>query len=382
VCEGPEKSGRKSARKRGHRDVRRQGIAQRQEGVSQKETVVFRRCHEEVPPCLNGGENEYQQQNDTRHVEGLLVHGTAPGGMVRAACAGSGRVPVIPDSMTIARKIILSHAILLAGAPVNAEFPLVPVQNPLRQLARELPAGMIRARQGSAVPVWDISAYTERADTPMTNVTSFHSSQDRQQELTDPLNLVVLRHWEQLRGERPAPDRKELDLRALAPALRWLGILERRESELRYDWRIAGSGLCDAWGYELRGTEAMTGMPRFERDTILRLFDRVITTCQPALMRMSLKIGLGERRCPAEALALPLADASTGRMLVAFVLVPQCPPGIPCHPVMEDAELHFLRLIWTEPVPGRAQPQLPPHSPVVRRKGIFTVIEGGRGRKG
>ncbi len=216
----------------------------------------------------------------------------------------------------------------------------------------------------------------------MTNVTSFHTAQDRQQELTDPLNLIVLRHWEQLRGERPAPDRKELNLRVLAPTLHWFGILERRDSELRYDWRLAGSGLCELWGRELRETEAMTDMPRFERDTILRLLDRVITTCQPALMRLSLKIGFGNRRCPAEALALPLADESAGRLLVAFVLVPHCPPGIPCHPAIEDAELHFLRLIWTEPVPGHTQPQLPPHSPVVRRKGMFTVIEGGRSRNG
>ncbi len=214
----------------------------------------------------------------------------------------------------------------------------------------------------------------------MTNVTSLHTAQDRQRELADPLNLVVLRHWEQLRGERPAPDRKELDLRILAPALRWLGILERRNSELRYDWRLAGSGLCEMWGHELKGTEAMTDMPRFERDTILRLLDRVLTTCQPALMRLSLKTGFGNRRCPAEALALPLTDERTGRLLVAFVLVPHCPPGIPCHPVVEDAELHFLRLIWTEPVPGHVQPQLPPRSPMVRRKGMFTVIEGGRGR--
>ena len=217
---------------------------------------------------------------------------------------------------------------------------------------------------------------------PVSNVTSLHETPASRGWLRNRLNLALLRHWERLRGERPAPDLRELNLREIAPVLGWLGIVRRRAESQRYDWRLAGSALCELWGEELTGREALGGLPRFERETLLRAFDRIVTTGQPALARLSLTMAGGAQRVSAEMLALPLRDEASGETLVALTLIPDRYAGQPGLLRVNDAELSHLRMIWTEPVPGMQASQAAPAAPARRAERAFRVIEGGLARRG
>ncbi len=214
----------------------------------------------------------------------------------------------------------------------------------------------------------------------MSNVTPLHASPAARGRLRNRLNLTLLRHWEQLRGERPAPELQELNLRAIAPLLGWLGIVRRRPESQRYDWRLAGSALCEIWGEELTGREALTGLPRFERETLLRALDRIVTTGQPVLARLSLTLRGTAQRVAAEVLALPLHDATSGETLVALTLIPDRYADQPGLLQVNDAELSHLRMIWTEPVPPAGAQAAQAH-PVRRVESPFTVIDGGLAHK-
>jgi len=66
---------------------------------------------------------------------------------------------------------------------------------------------------------------------------------------------AVYSYWEQLRGTRPCPERVEIDPRDIAADARHLFLLEDvGDGNIRF--RLAGTALLDAFGYDLRGMSA------------------------------------------------------------------------------------------------------------------------------
>ncbi|MEL6977135.1 MAG: PAS domain-containing protein [Pseudomonadota bacterium] len=71
-----------------------------------------------------------------------------------------------------------------------------------------------------------------------------------------PNTKALYHYWEELRGERAAPYRSELDPRAISSLLESTFILEHpRSGPPRF--RLAGTRLCDQFGMELRGMSAL-----------------------------------------------------------------------------------------------------------------------------
>lgn len=212
----------------------------------------------------------------------------------------------------------------------------------------------------------------------------------------------LFRYWEQLRGERPAPDKEELDLKHLGPMLPWLALLQCRSEladgaleaefageDVAFVWRLMGSGLVMLLGAGLEGQEAFAGWEAFERSTLGRMLRNVVRRHQPFVAQLRLMDSIG--RLKVEMLALPVRSRVDGTTLALVAMIPLEEHYITFGPARRG-ELLSLRSIWTVPVPGAG--------PVRRAAGgsgggagqavpagggtgfaPFTVIEGGLSRR-
>jgi len=62
----------------------------------------------------------------------------------------------------------------------------------------------------------------------------------------------LLSYWRRLRGERSLPRKDEIDPRAIKDHLAF-SFLVQRDGEDRFIFRLAGTGLCELFGQELKG---------------------------------------------------------------------------------------------------------------------------------
>jgi hypothetical protein len=165
-----------------------------------------------------------------------------------------------------------------------------------------------------------------------------------------PGSRAIFRHWEAIRGESSAPHRDDLDLRQLCQFVSWLFIMERSPRTGGYLWRLAGSKVCELWRRELTGSEVLTGLDRFEVETIQRLLDGVSRNLQPCALRLRLTTSLGQM-IDAEIIALPLR-ARDGSIHVFGGVLPFRDAEALGHERIAGIELSGARTIRTEPVPG------------------------------
>ncbi len=81
---------------------------------------------------------------------------------------------------------------------------------------------------------------------------------------------ALYNYWERLRAGRPCPSRAEVDPRDRAGDARHLFVLEDLgQGNLRF--RLAGTALIDAFGYELRGMSARSVMEGQARESFVAL---------------------------------------------------------------------------------------------------------------
>src|SRR6185436_9837763 len=62
----------------------------------------------------------------------------------------------------------------------------------------------------------------------------------------------LLTYWRRLRGDRLVPHKSEIDPRAIKDHLAFAFLLQR-DSDDRFTFRLAGTGLCELFGLELKG---------------------------------------------------------------------------------------------------------------------------------
>lgn len=62
----------------------------------------------------------------------------------------------------------------------------------------------------------------------------------------------LLTYWRRLRGDRLVPRKDEIDPRAIKDHLAFSFLIER-DGEDRFTFRLAGTGLCELFGLELKG---------------------------------------------------------------------------------------------------------------------------------
>jgi hypothetical protein len=86
---------------------------------------------------------------------------------------------------------------------------------------------------------------------------------------------ALYKYWEALRGQRPCPYRSEVDPRDMQGDARHLFLLEDLgEGNVRF--RLSGSALEDAIGFDLRGMSARTIMAGKARESFLALVSETL----------------------------------------------------------------------------------------------------------
>ena len=166
-----------------------------------------------------------------------------------------------------------------------------------------------------------------------------------------PGTRALFSFWEKIRGEKAAPGRDDLDLRQISPIVPNLLILERDHLHQTYKWRLAGSEICQLYRQKLTSTNALAGWGSFERTTLKQLFNTVVTSLQPCLVRFQLTTDTGPM-VGAELLGLPLLARNGMRFHIFGGIFPLCDISQLGYGTITYMELSAARSIWTEPLPG------------------------------
>lgn len=186
-----------------------------------------------------------------------------------------------------------------------------------------------------------------------------------------PGSRHLFSYWNGLRGDRAAPARQEIELRALASILPWLGIIERQARPRRHRWRLAGTGIGRMWGTGLTGAAVAADWAEVYRRALARALDGVCERRQPFVARLKATSAEGEL-LGIELFAAP-AETGDGKAVQTLCgVLPFRDPEWLGHVPLVDIELSRLTAIWLGPLPDEISRLQGPTAPRLR------VIRGGR----
>ncbi|MBO6759045.1 MAG: PAS domain-containing protein [Roseibium sp.] len=203
-------------------------------------------------------------------------------------------------------------------------------------------------------------------------------------------------YWDELRGQRPAPNRSEIDPGQIRGLLGDTFILESEPSkDVRY--RLAGTRLCSAHCRELKGRNFLRGWGDKDREALESLIAAVREDAAAAVLGIA---GHTEQRqqLHMEMLLLPLHVPGEGRVRILGSCTPMDRPyWLGLHPLMRQS-ITSLRLVWPDerpmflngstkvsnPILPRFKAEdMPVSTPALprgaeRRVGHLTVYAGGK----
>ena len=190
-----------------------------------------------------------------------------------------------------------------------------------------------------------------------------------------PGTRALFSFWEKIRGEKAAPNRDDLDLRQISALVPNLLIMERDHLHQTFKWRLAGSEVSQLFRRKLTSTNALAGWSSFERNTLKQLFNAVVTSLQPCLVRFHLTTDTGQV-IGAELLGLPILARNGMRFHIFGGIFPLRDVSNLGYGAVTFVELAAARSIWTEPLPGdKLVASL--NRPDIRPGGL-KLIKGGR----
>lgn len=184
---------------------------------------------------------------------------------------------------------------------------------------------------------------------------------------------MLLGLWRDLKGDRPAPARGDLDLRQVRRQAPWLFILEPAGEANDFTYRLAGTAMCAFLKTEMTGASFFSGWDRFETGAISRALGAVTVKLQPAHFRLRYLTNRGQK-IGADMLALPMTARDGYSVHVLGGLFPHGSPDIWSYDSLTPADLVGVRLFdgKADELPVRMPPEPP------RR---FRLIPGGLGRR-
>ena len=159
---------------------------------------------------------------------------------------------------------------------------------------------------------------------------------------------ILFSYWNQLRGSRSAPERKNVDPTQIRDALSNTFILEATEKG-RFSFRLAGSHLCSAYCRELKGRSFEHLWNDKDRDAVKTLIKAVTQDHAVALVTFE-GVSQSSNKMNFETILLPLRHngSSTNRILGAMSADDE-PYWFGAQPIIEQ-RITGLRLIWPDDI--------------------------------
>ena len=197
-------------------------------------------------------------------------------------------------------------------------------------------------------------------------------------------------YWNELRAGRIAPQRLEIEPSRIAGILSETFMLERIDAGT-YQFRLAGTRLCEMFGSELRGKNFLDGWSEQDRHVLER--DLATIGEQGAAAVLSIEGIVDTRhRVELDANLLPLLHAGKITRIIGVMSPTTAPHWLGSEP-LRSRHLKHHRLIWPDGRPhamlarmGRQTPFQPalaaPGVRLVKSEGRrFRVVDGGRSDK-
>ena len=193
-------------------------------------------------------------------------------------------------------------------------------------------------------------------------------------------------YWNEVRAGRLAPQRLEIEPSRIAGILSETFMLERIDAGT-YQYRLAGTRLCEMFGSELRGRNFLNDWSEEDRHALAR---DLASVCERGAVAI---IGLEgssdrRRRVELEAILLPLVHAGQKiSRIIGAMSATSAPHWLDNEPLL-SRRLRRHELIWPDGRPhavveraGRQVPFLPARAQmriVKTGRRQFRVFEGGR----
>ncbi|MGE5511597.1 MAG: PAS domain-containing protein [Bacteroidota bacterium] len=199
-------------------------------------------------------------------------------------------------------------------------------------------------------------------------------------------NQILYSYWNEVRGNRIAPRRFDIEPARIAAILPETFILEHNGAA-SFRFRLAGTRICEQFGHELRHRNFLDLIPGVERYTLEYELGIVALRAAVSLSEFEISLRSGDSaRC--EVLILPLADPRDA--VTRFLGAMSCSGTHDRLDPFPIAIRSLIRheLIWPDGRPqlpyerAHRQPPLPPHTSPSRivkaQRRQFLVFEGGR----
>lgn len=190
-----------------------------------------------------------------------------------------------------------------------------------------------------------------------------------------PSSLVVYEYWDRKRGNRPAPERADIDPTEIRYALSDTFLLAADfVDQLRF--RLAGTRVCALFAREIKGESFNALWSEASGRAVEELLTFVTDEKTGIVAGLSARTDDGAA-ADLELLLLPLAHSGHARVRAIGVLAPMVAPyWLGAKPVTE-LNLGTLRHIGTG-TGGRLGPRLVPAATGSRIRHGFVVYSGGR----
>lgn len=196
--------------------------------------------------------------------------------------------------------------------------------------------------------------------------------------MNNAASSTLFAYWDQLRGGRPAPDRTEIDPRAIAPILGDTLVLETdRNGNLLY--RLAGSRTCTLFAGELKGTGFLDAFTQDARKTVTGTLGDALAAPAGMLMQLSATSTAG-RRLALEAVLLPLVHRGRlGARMIGAMSAAELPYWIG-RDDLASIEVEAIRLVWPAwqgPTALAAAATVQPTTAPFSSRPALRLIQGG-----
>jgi hypothetical protein len=172
--------------------------------------------------------------------------------------------------------------------------------------------------------------------------------------MKNPILVELLEHWENLRGGRIAPSRSEIDPRQIENALQHAFIIEPvADGEARF--RIAGMGLCDLMGMEVRAMPASSIILPENREQFSATLNGLFSA--PEIIELTLEtVAPGHRTLKADMLLLPMMNDLGAITRILGCLVANGAATSPPHRFAITSR-KVTRIIASDHQPQRSRPK-------------------------
>lgn len=209
--------------------------------------------------------------------------------------------------------------------------------------------------------------------------------------MKEKTSQLLFTYWNEVRGDRVAPRRFEIEPSRIAPVLPETFILER-EQRSDYRFRLAGTRVCEQFGREFRGSNLLEMFAESDRETITRLLE---TVCHEGAVGVLGFRGTdaGNRSVDFEMVLLGLVHTGEAISRVLGAITALQPPGWLGSTPITVLSVTTTSMIWPDGRPHAVIEKFDRRAPFMRHtqqpatvhrlnRRTFRVYEGGLTHEG